>query len=448
MEVLMKIVRYLVLLGLSLIVACGNPPEPPTVTLSATPSSVIVGGSSKLKASVIATNGVTEVEFFEGLISLGKDSSAPFELLINTGFDTAGTREFRAVVTDNIGLTGQAEARVIIPFSTVVPEIALSATPNPVVIGIPSKLTASVVAVNGVRAVEFFSGTTSLGKDLSAPFEIVVDDFSQFGSREFKAEVIDGAGLRAEVSTSVNIVDRLPTFAELKTSLSQSNQLLSPDVATFEMVYESGAISKRTKWILWDGVSTEEIFFPGSNIGISAPIPLPNDGTFGTIVAIPGESDGLLSSRIQYIPPTIATFDEQITVFLASTSVQDFKINTSKKLSIQKKGTLTGISLTVVQIEPPPGQGITPKIGTILNVIVTTSGVVGNVSEEATINFADVAPIGKLECLAAFDCKVTSTSITSSRFKFTVEQTGSITLFAKSKDNPTVTATTEITVTP
>jgi multidrug efflux pump subunit AcrA (membrane-fusion protein) len=64
--------KYLVLVGLSLFVACGNPPEPPppppvppTVTLTTSDSNPEVGSSVTFKAT--ATGQITKLELLEPL---------------------------------------------------------------------------------------------------------------------------------------------------------------------------------------------------------------------------------------------------------------------------------------------------------------------------------------------------------------------------------------------
>jgi hypothetical protein len=413
----MKISNYLVLIGLSLIAACGNPPEPPTMTLSATPTTIIVGGSSKLTASVVATNGVKEVEFFEGIVSLGKDSSAPFELLINAGFDTVGTREFRAVVTDNTGLIGQAETRVVIALSNTAPVVTLSASPNPVVSGTPSTLTASVVATSGVQYVEFFEGATSLGKDLSSPFTIVINDFSVAGNREFKAIATDNNGLESEGLVTVTALERIPTSFELISTMRECIAekhcfLSSPDVVRFQANYETGVISRLTNWVILKEDSS----------------PAPTDGTFGKIVAVPNDPNGLLSLQVQYIPPVL-TLQSSFIILIEATSVQDPTQKRTFKVTVNKKMPIEAIEL----IASPSD---TMRVNQSITLSVNRTGSVGAGNGFVEIRFAPLNNIGKLECAQDEFCTVNpGFSIIGKRFKFTGLQLGTvISLVANSLD--------------
>jgi hypothetical protein len=407
----MKIGHYVLLVGLSLFVACGNPaqpppPEPPTVTLVSTPSTIIVGGSSKLTASVIAKNGVKEVEFFEGIVSLGKDSSAPFELLINAGFDTVGTRDFRAVVTDNTGLTGQADTRVVIALSNTAPVVTLSASPNPVVSGTSSTLTASVVATSGVQYVEFFEGATSLGKDLSSPFTIVINDFSVAGNRVFKAIATDNNGLGSENLVTVTAVDRIPTSFELSSKMRECIAekhcfLSSPDVTAIRANYETGVISRLTNWaILKENGS-----------------PAPTDGSLGTIAAVPNDPNGLRSFQVQYIPPTLV-IQSSFNISIEATSVQDPTQKRTFKVTVNKKKPIEAIELVA-----------SPSDSTIVNQSITLSvnliGAVGSGNGFVEIQFSGLNNIGKLECAQGEFCTVNPDfSIIGKRFKFTGLQPG------------------------
>ncbi len=75
---------------------------PPTVSLSATPTTATAGQTVNLTATAADSDGtVAKVEFFNGAIKLGEDTSAPFTLAVATL--SAGTHSLTARATDNGG---------------------------------------------------------------------------------------------------------------------------------------------------------------------------------------------------------------------------------------------------------------------------------------------------------------------------------------------------------
>jgi hypothetical protein len=128
----MEFNKYLLLLGLSLFVACGTPAQPPVVppvvpptgqltapvvTLTATPDRANVGSPITLKATAEATGGIQQVQFFvqdaTGFKPLGIDLEAPFEFKTTAGFQV-GPQAFKAIATHqlNTSLTGEGLATI------------------------------------------------------------------------------------------------------------------------------------------------------------------------------------------------------------------------------------------------------------------------------------------------------------------------------------------------
>ncbi len=411
----MKLGKYLVLVGLSLIVACGNPPT--TVTLTSSELNPAFGSSVTFTATATPAGKVVKLELLEGT-TIQKTVENAANLEQNVLMDVAGKRSFTARVTDSAGVVASSAVVEVETKIPPAPVVMLSATPNPVVIGSSSKLTASVVSGRGVSKVEFFDGVTLLGSDSSTPFTIVVDDFSLAGSRDFRAVATDNNGLKGEGLVTVTVVDRIPTSFEFESDDFvcaegfQSCSLLSPDVVKITAKYELNTISKQTNWvILKDDLET----------------PAPTDGSFGTITAIAGDPDGLLSSRVQYTPPSVTDFSQQLTIFIQAISVQDSIQRKIIRLSVSKKGTIERIELGAFQ-------NSTINVGVTTEIRFSRVGIIGNTYNFVQIKLSDLNNIGKLECLQNTPCRLTPTSISGFRFKFTGLQPGNVTLLATSLD--------------
>jgi hypothetical protein len=241
--------KYLVLVGLSLIVACGKPPEPPppeppTVTLTASELNPVVGSSVTFTATATPASNIAKLELLEGTTVL-KTVNDTATLEQSVVMNVAGKRSFTARVTDTAGVT--VSSAVLEMNTKGLPVVTLGASRNPVIIGGSSTLTALVVASSGIKEVEFFEGINSLGKDLSAPFELRVNDFSLVGSREFKAVATDNNGLAGEKTITIEIVK---VAIYITDNVFGGDILLSPDKADLSAQYE-GDTFQVDQAIIW-----------------------------------------------------------------------------------------------------------------------------------------------------------------------------------------------------
>jgi len=146
-----------------------------TITGPANNASFTAGASVALTANASDANGtVTKVEFFSGTTKLGEDLTSPY------GFSwpnvPAGTFTLTAKATDNQGATTTSAAVTItISVATVntAPVVSITGPANNAsfTAGASVSLTANASDANGtVTKVEFFSGTTKLGEDLTSPY--------------------------------------------------------------------------------------------------------------------------------------------------------------------------------------------------------------------------------------------------------------------------------------
>lgn len=128
----------------SIIVKVIAPATPPAVVITAPTAGANVAQGTSVTVNATATAGVgatiTKVEFFDGLTSLGVDTTAPYSANFATAAATAlGDHTLRAVATDSKGQTGQATVvvKVVAPTSVKL-TVALSADGKNVLISWPA----------------------------------------------------------------------------------------------------------------------------------------------------------------------------------------------------------------------------------------------------------------------------------------------------------------------
>ncbi len=233
----MKLLKYLVLVCLSLIVACGKPPTvgipdstPPIVTLEAAPVVLTALGVTTLTvAAVDLESGIAKVVFSEvkttGNEILSEDTTAPFTLDVT--FTEFTTRNFLVTAFNRNEQTLTAKASIAVTATTEVPTtpvVTLVATPDRVIVGSPiTKITlkAKAEAIGGIKQVQFFAldatGFISLGTDFDAPFELITSAGSQVGFQSFKAVATHklNANLTGEGITTITRVAEKPFTADV-----------------------------------------------------------------------------------------------------------------------------------------------------------------------------------------------------------------------------------------
>jgi hypothetical protein len=409
----MNIGKYLVLVGLSLVVACTNPPEPsapPTVTLTASELNPAFNSSVTFTATATPAGQIAKLELLEGTTVL-KTVNDTATLEQSVLMPVAGKRSFTARVTDPTGVIASSAVLEVTTKVNSGISATLQAKPSVVVVGGSSKLVPQLVSGNSsIAEVEFFEGIASLGKVSSAPFELVVNNFTAAGSREFKIVITDTNGLKIEALNSIKTV----AFKLSILSNVFGNALFSPDSTVLEAVYTGDlfGLNQATNWSI--------LKLDGS--------PAPTDGSFGKFQAIAGEIGGLQATRVRYIPPTISTDAERLDLLIKATSVVDVaQSSTTAIFSIKKKGTITGISLILLPTNNPPSV-ITINVGDVIEFRVREDGKIGNSSGGGIFSLSGISDIGTLECSLGAICQKTATSITTNSIKFTATRvnTGSI----------------------
>lgn len=95
---------------------------PPSVTLTNPPNNAILSSSANVTINAAASDdvGVTNVQFFDGVVSLGNDSSSPYSVSVRLAI---GLHTLTAVASDNLGVTTTSSS-ISVTMSNYLPAIA------------------------------------------------------------------------------------------------------------------------------------------------------------------------------------------------------------------------------------------------------------------------------------------------------------------------------------
>ncbi|CAM9966113.1 unnamed protein product, partial [Phaeothamnion confervicola] len=198
------------------LLAASTANEPPTVTLTAPANGATYTGSASftLAATAADTDGtVAKIEFYQGTLKLGEDTTAPFTLAHSV--NSPGVYTYVARATDNQGATGDSAAVTITVTSpNLPPTVALTAPADGTLLTAPADvlLTATASDPDGsIGKVEFYQGATKLWEDTTAPYEYS-DTSLAIGTYSYSARAFDLQSL-ATTSASVSVTVVAPNMA-------------------------------------------------------------------------------------------------------------------------------------------------------------------------------------------------------------------------------------------
>ena len=183
----------------------------PTVTLTqpANGANFTAPATVGLAATASDTDGtVARVEFFNGAVEVGEDTTAPYSF--SWGGVAAGTYTVTARATDNLGATTtSAPATITVSAANTAPTVNITSPTAGAIF--PWKPTITITATasdpdGNVTRVEFRNGTTLLGQDTSAPYSYTWRNVPP-GSHVLTARATDNAGA-STTSSSVGITVR------------------------------------------------------------------------------------------------------------------------------------------------------------------------------------------------------------------------------------------------
>jgi hypothetical protein len=171
----------------------------PSATIPLTAEATDAGGS------------INRVEFLINEIPLFVDAVAPYSASFVPNLP--GVYQANAIAYDNQGKRTVSTARVFV--ASVPPSVSLAAAPPNSVHTAPATFTLSANAADtdgSIFKVEFFSGATKLGEDLTAPYSWPLNNLIR-GSYNFTARAIDNLGVSTTSAPLPIIVNELPTAA-------------------------------------------------------------------------------------------------------------------------------------------------------------------------------------------------------------------------------------------
>jgi RHS repeat-associated protein len=205
-------------IGAPMLVLCAGMLASPAWAISVSltsPSSSVIAAPATITLSASATPGtgrrILRVDFFRGTTRIGTDSSAPYSIVWSNV--PLGNYILTAVAIDSGGSVAVSEPVAIRVDNP--PSVSLTAPASGTVFapGTNIAVTAAVGDSDGViRKVEFFAGSTLIGTQFLAPYEIRWNGVPA-GTYSLTARATDLAGL-VSVSAPVRItLDTAPTVA-------------------------------------------------------------------------------------------------------------------------------------------------------------------------------------------------------------------------------------------
>ncbi len=213
------------------VLATGVANQPPTVSLNASPTSVVVGGTSVLTATASDADGtVSRVTFYNGATPLGTVSSAPYTYNFQPA--AVGSYTLTAVAFDNLNAQTTSTPVTVTATTTanVPPTVSLAASAASVPVGTATTLTATAADSDGTIAkVEFYNGATLASTDTTAPYSYAFTP-SAAGTFTFTAKAYDNVGA-VTTSNAVTITATgggQPVFTPPRITLALSNTLFTP----------------------------------------------------------------------------------------------------------------------------------------------------------------------------------------------------------------------------
>jgi regulation of enolase protein 1 (concanavalin A-like superfamily) len=186
-----------------------DPNQPPTVALTApaSGSTFIAGTNITLSANASDPEGrLDRVDFFSGATLVGSDASSPFSVVWSSV--PAGSYTLTAVALDRDGGSATSAPVSITVNANQLPTVSITAPTSGATFNFGINLTIAATASdpeNRLERVDFFSGATLLGTDLTSPFSIVWNSVPA-GSYTLTAVAVDrDGGQRTSAPVSITV---------------------------------------------------------------------------------------------------------------------------------------------------------------------------------------------------------------------------------------------------
>jgi len=166
----------------------------PTVSMTApTNGTVLTAPASFTLAATVSDSdgGVAQVEFFNGGISLGIDTTDPYSVAVNSL--AAGNYTLSAIATDNLGAKATNSVSLVV---NALPTASIIGPTNGQSFVAPATIALAADASDAdgtIAKVEFFNGATKLGEDSTSPYSLAWSNVAA-GSYTLTVRAIDNRG--------------------------------------------------------------------------------------------------------------------------------------------------------------------------------------------------------------------------------------------------------------
>jgi len=216
--------------------------DPPTVQFLSPSLSVLGSGSVEVRVKATdALSGVLGVQLYAGTQLLGdmtSTTSGEYVFSLDAASLPSGALGLRALARDRAG--NQSEAILNITVDKTPPTVTWLEPADGAVVSGTVPLRVEATDNVGVAKVEFFAGSTKIGEDNSAPYEISWDTAAYpDGPVTLKARAVDGAGNVGEAAITVTVDQTVADKgAPVVRFVSPGGGVLLKGVATVEVEAE------------------------------------------------------------------------------------------------------------------------------------------------------------------------------------------------------------------
>ena len=178
-----------------------------STTLQASTSSVAIGGSVTLTATLNPANVTGAVTFYDGSASIGTANVNAGVATLNATFSAAGHVILKAVFAGNSSWVTSTSNQVALFVTGTSPDtVSLQATPSSVIIGYSATLTATVTPAAATGTVAFYDGTVELGSvSVSGGTATLAKTFMTAGSQSLTAVYSGDTTYLSSMSSAINL---------------------------------------------------------------------------------------------------------------------------------------------------------------------------------------------------------------------------------------------------
>ncbi|AWT34378.1 hypothetical protein GCM10008956_25600 [Deinococcus arenae] len=178
----------------------------PTVSVTATPSTLTSPGTVTFTANASDNVGVTKVEFYDNGTLIATDTTAPYAASkAYTGADN-GTHTITAKAFDAQGQATSSTTTLTVNIDTVAPTVTVAAAPTRIEAAGTATFTATASDNVGVTKVEFYDNGTLIATDTDAPYTASkAYAFADNGTHTITAKAFDAQGNTQQATTPFTV---------------------------------------------------------------------------------------------------------------------------------------------------------------------------------------------------------------------------------------------------